>query len=89
MMAYCRRGFSESSMNTTDWVWNISLSRGVGSRNQWVVKLVGYDILQQLPSIRRVVNAQGMKETRFNTMPSYVTVHLLYRLDRKPKKKVN
>ncbi len=89
MMTYCRRGYFDSSMNTTDWVWNASLSRTLGSRGQWVLKAVGYDLLHQLPDMRRVINVQGMTETRFNTMPSFVTLHLMFFFDKKPKRKNN
>lgn len=87
LMVYCRRGYSDTSMNTTDWVWNASLSKALGRRKQWLIKAVGFDILSQLSNVRKVVNAQGRTETWYNTMPSYATLHIVYRLDIKPKKK--
>lgn len=86
LMAYCRRGYADRSMNTTDWVWNLELSRALGQRKQWLIKAVGFDILGQISSVRHVVNAQGRTETWYNTMPSYATLHIVYRLDIKPKK---
>lgn len=87
LMVYCRRGYSDASMNTTDWVWNASLSKAFGRRKQWLIKAVGFDILSQLSNVRKVVNSQGRTETWYNTTPSYATLHIIYRLDVKPKKK--
>lgn len=87
LMAYCRRGYAEKAMNTTDWVWNLTLSKAFGKRKQWVVKAIGFDLLHQLPNTQRTVNAQGRTETRYNTVSSYALLTLTYRLDIKPKKK--
>ena len=87
LMVYCRRGYNEASMNTTNWVWNASLSKALGKRKQWVIKANGFDLLHQISTIRRTVNAQGRTETWYNTIPSYATLHIVYRLDLKPKKK--
>lgn len=87
LMVYCRRGYNETSMNTTNWVWNASLSKALGKRKQWIIKANGFDLLHQISTIRRTVNAQGRIETWYNTMPSYATLHIVYRLDVKPKKK--
>ncbi len=86
IMAYYRRGYADASMNTTDWVWNAELSRPLGRRKQWLIKAIGFDLLQQIPNVRREVNNQGWQETRYNTKPSYVMLHVVYRLDVKPKK---
>ena len=86
-MAYCRRGYAEKAMNTTDWVWNLTLSKALGKSKQWVVKAIGFDILHQLPNTQRSVNAQGRTEIRYNTVSSYALLSLTYRLDIKPKKK--
>ena len=86
-MAYLRRGYTDASMNTTDWVWNASLAKAFGKRKQWLLRAVGFDILQQLSNIRRTVNAQGRTETWYNTTPAYASLHLTYRFDMKPKKR--
>lgn len=87
LMVYKRFGYSEASMNTTDWVWNASLMKNLGERKQWTVKAIGFDLLRQLSSVRRDINAQGFVERSYNTIPSYVLFSLMYRLDIKPKKK--
>lgn len=87
LMAYCRRGYEQSNLNTTDWVWNLQLSKTFGRAKQFTIKAIGFDILHQLPTIKQVVNAQGRTETRYNSQPSYAILTLLYRLDIKPKRK--
>lgn len=87
IMAYTRHGYAEKAMNSTDWVWNLQLSKTFGSAKQWTVKAIGFDLLQQLPTIRQEVNAQGRTETRYNSQPSYAMLTLTYRLDIKPQKK--
>ena len=46
-----------------------------------------HDLLQQLSNTRRVLNAQGITETWYNTIPSYVMLSLTYRFAKLPKKK--
>ncbi len=87
IMAYCRRGYEDPTMNSTDWVWNIQLSKTFGHNKQFTIKATGFDLLGQLPTIKQVVNAQGRYETRYNSQPSYALLSLIYRLDIKPKRK--
>lgn len=87
LMLYRRAGYDNPSMNATDWVWNASLMRSFGKRKQWTVKAIGFDMLHELSNVRREINAQGHTETRYNTLPSYALLSLVYRLDVKPKKK--
>lgn len=87
IMAYCRRGYEDPTMNSTDWVWNLQLSKTFGRAKQFTVKAIGFDLLQQLPTIKQIVNAQGRTETRYNSQPSYALLTLAYRLDIKPQKK--
>lgn len=87
LMAYSRRGYEDSTLNTTDWVWNLQLSKTFGSAKQFTVKAIGFDLLHQLPTVKQVVNAQGRTETRYNSQPAYAILTMTYRLDIKPRKK--
>ncbi len=87
LMAYCRRGYIDSALNGTDWVWNLQLSRSFGRQKEWTLKAIGFDILHQLPTVRHTVNAQGNTEVRYNSQPAYALLTLTYRLDIKPQKK--
>ena len=59
---------------------------GTGAR-PWTFRVICHDLLQQLSNIRRVINAQGITETRYNAVPSYVLFSLSYRFSKFPKKK--
>lgn len=83
---YSRRGYEETSMNTDDIVWNARLSKSILNGNLTFIA-DGFDLLRQLSSITRTVNAQGRVETWRNTVPSYFMAHVVYRLNKQPKKK--
>ena len=87
MTLYLRRGYSDASMNTSEWVWNLSASKAFGKKKNWLLRLRSFDLLQQLKQTYRTVNAQGTYETWYNTVPAYASLHLTYRFDMKPKKK--
>lgn len=83
---YSRRGYSETSLNTNNLIWNAS----VGStflNGKLITKLEGFDLLRQLTNVQYYVNGQGKTEIWHNTIPSYVMLHLIYRLNFNPKKK--
>ncbi len=82
---YSRRGYESSSMNTDDLVWNARLSRTfLGGRLTCFVD--GFDLLGNLSNVYRTVNAQGRTETRYNVVPRYAMFHVVYRLNKQPKK---
>ena len=81
-----RRGYSEESMNTNDWMWKARLARPFFKGNL-VVMLDGFDILGQLRSTTNVLNAQGRIETWTNVPPRYVLLHALWRFNRQPMRK--
>ena len=84
---FSRRGYDDNSMNDNNLVWNARLSRNFLKGGNLVVVLDGYDILGQISNVRRTVNAQGRVETWYNSLPSYFMAHIIYRLNRQPKKK--
>ncbi len=81
-----RRGYSEESMNTNDWMWKARLARPFFKGNL-VVMLDGFDILGQLRSTTNVLNAQGRIETYKNVPPRYVLLHAVWRFNRQPMRK--
>jgi hypothetical protein len=83
---FSRRGYELNSMNTNDLVWNARLSRMFLNGNLTCF-VDGFDILGNLSNIYRSVNAQGRTETRYNVVPRYVMLHVIYRLNVQPKKK--
>lgn len=83
---FSRRGYEDQSMNNNNLIWNATVSQSIGKR--FVIKCTGFDLCHQLSSTRSQVNAQGRTETWYNVVPSYVLVHLLYRLNLFPKNKI-
>ncbi len=83
---YLRSGYDTPSMNTTDWVWNASLSRSFW-KDKLQLTLAGYDILQQINSITQDYNSQGRTETWVRSIPSYVMATLTYKFHVAPKEK--
>lgn len=83
---YSRRGYSESSMNTNELVWNARLAKKLMHGNMTLM-FDGFDLLGNLSNVRRTINAQGRTETFYNVIPSYGLFHVIYRLNKQPKKK--
>ena len=83
---FARRGYQQSEMNTTDWVWNAQLTRSF-LNGKLLAKLKGFDILQQLSNTRYVMNEQGRTESWHNGIPRYVMLSLSYRFNVTPKGK--
>lgn len=86
LMAYTRTGYADAAMNRTDFVWNLQVSKSFGKDKAWTVKAVGFDILRQLPTVVRTVNAQGRTELRYNSQPAYALLTIAYRLSIQPRK---
>ena len=86
MTLYARRGYYESMMNTTDWVWNAHLSRSL-MKGALVVKLTGFDLLHQLTNTRYEMNAQGRTEVWYNSLPRYMMLSLAWKFNASTKRK--
>lgn len=83
---YSRRGYADHSANTNDLVWNARLSKTF-TKAGVTFMLDGFDILNQLSNITQTVNSQGRTETYYNALPRYVMAHIIYRLNKQPRKK--
>ena len=86
MTMYCRRGYSDHSMNTDQLVFNLQIGRSFFN-DKVQFRLVGYDLLGQIDSVTQTINQYGRKETWRNVITRYVMVHLSYRFNKQPKKK--
>lgn len=85
MTMYHRCGYNDKTMNDHNFVWNSSLSYSLLKNNALIIKLQAHDLLHQLSNVRTVMDAMGRTETWYNTIPSYVMLHLIYRLNVLPK----
>ncbi|MBR2154933.1 MAG: hypothetical protein IJ901_10040 [Bacteroidaceae bacterium] len=83
---YTRTGYADNTLNTSDLVWNVRLSRPF-LKGKLLVMLDGFDLLGQLDNVTRTVNAQGRTETYTNVLPRYGLLHVVYRFNKNPKKK--
>ena len=83
---YVKRGYGDKSMDTNDFVWNASIAKSLW-KNRFVVKLEGFDLLNQLCNIYTTIDAQGRVETWRNMVPSFVMLHLEWHFSRLPKNK--
>ena len=83
---YCRRGYNDNTLNTTNWVWNTSVAKTILKGNL-TFRLNAVDILKQISNVQHTVNAQGRTETWVNSQPRYVMLHVVYRFNVMPKKK--
>ena len=86
MMAYAHRKYYDEQMNKTEWVWNAEIEYSAGKKKKWLIRAVGLDLLHQQSSIERITSPLGYTETWCNTTPSFVTLDIIYRFNKKPKK---
>lgn len=78
-----RYGYDDHSMNDNILLWNVSLDRSIGKSLS--IKAEMSDILNQVNSVRRVLNSQGIVETWTNTLPRFFMIQLVYRFNKSPK----
>ena len=86
MTMFARRGYQQTEMNTTDWIWNVQLARTF-LKGHLTAKLQGFDLLQQLSNTRYVINSQGRTESWNNSIPRYVMLSLAWKFNINPKRK--
>ncbi len=75
-----RRGYQEAAMNTDQWLWNASATKSILKGNV-VFKLTAVDLLGQVDPVSLSVNAQGRTESWSNTLPRYVMLSVLWRIN--------
>ena len=76
-----RRGYNDNSMNTDELVWNAQISHSFLRGKPLTVSIQFYDILQQLSNYSRSITAQRRSDTEYNTINSYIMLHIIYRLN--------
>ncbi len=76
-----RRGYNDPSSNTNELIWNGQLSKTFLKSKTLIASLNFYDLLGQQSNFERWVNATGRSDTHFNSINSYVMLHVRYRLN--------
>lgn len=79
--AFNRSGFEYSAFNKTQFLFNASLSKAFGEKLS--AKVEWNDIFKQRNFATRAVDATGVKDTRHDSLHSYVMFHIIYRFMQK------
>lgn len=80
IMNQSRRGYSDSSMNRNELIWNAQLAQTF-LRGDMTVSFEMYDILRQQSNITRSLTASGRSVYEYNGINSYCMLHVIYRLN--------
>lgn len=75
-----RRGYTDSSMNRNELIWNAQLSQTFLKGNA-TVSFEMYDILKKQSNISRSLTANGRSVYEYNGVNSYCMLHFIYRLN--------
>uniref|UniRef100_UPI0040274322 TonB-dependent receptor n=1 Tax=Segatella hominis TaxID=2518605 RepID=UPI0040274322 len=76
-----RRGYSDASMNTDEFVWNAQLSQGFLKGKPLTVMLQFYDLLHQQRTFSRAISSVSRTDTEYNAINSYAMLHVVYRMN--------
>lgn len=76
-----RRGYSDASMNTDEFVWNAQLSQGFLKGKPLTVVLQFYDLLHQQSTFSRAISSVSRTDTEYNAINSYAMLHVVYRMN--------
>lgn len=83
---YQRTGYSDKSLNDCHFVANARLSRSF-MKGRLGVSIDAFDIFHGLSNVTKTINAQGITETWYNSLPSYAMLQLVYKFSKQPQKK--
>ena len=75
-----RRGYTYSSMNRNELIWNAQLSQSF-LKGAATVSFEMYDILKQQSNISRSLTADARSVSSYNGVNSYCMLHFIYRLN--------
>lgn len=76
-----RRGYSASSMNTNELIWDARLTQRFFRGSPLIVRLQVNDILHRRSNITRTISALGRSDTETDASYSYAMLHLILRLN--------
>lgn len=76
-----RRGYSDSNMNTNEFVWNAQVAQSFLKGRPLTVSLQFYDILHNQTTISRAITAMSRVDSEFNAINSYAMLHVIYRFN--------
>ena len=74
-----RRGFSVSTMNTNELLWNAQIAQSFLKNRNATISLQLYDILHEQSNVSRSISATSRSDTWSNAINCYAMVHFIYR----------
>lgn len=80
---YSRRGYSDSQLNTDNFVWNARLSYSIPKAGITLMA-DGFDLLHNLSDVSYRINAQARAETYHTVLPRYFLFHIQWTFNKKP-----
>lgn len=80
---YSRRGYSDSQLNTDNFVWNARLSYSI-PKVGITLMADGFDLLHNLSDVSYGINAQARTETYYTVLPRYFLFHIQWTFNKKP-----
>lgn len=81
---YSRRGYSDTKLNTDNFVLNARFSYSI-PKVGLTLMADGYDILHNLSSVTYRMNAQSRTETYHTVLPRYFLFHIQWTFNKNPK----
>lgn len=85
---FTHRGYGDPLFDTSEWVWNARITKSFG-KGRWIVAVDAFDLLHQLKNVTYAISPDARVETFTNTLPRYVLLHVQYRINIMPKKKLD
>lgn len=79
---YSRRGYSDSQLNTDNFVWNARLCYAIPKAGI-VLMGDGFDLLHNLSNVSYGINAQARTETYYTVLPHYFLFHIQWTFNKK------
>ncbi len=76
-----RRGYSDKSLNTNEFIWNAQISQNFLKYKNLSVILQFYDILHNQSNFSRTINEMMRRDTEYNSINSYAMLHVVYRFN--------
>ena len=77
---FSRRGYADEQINTNNLMCNAYVTQSF-MKGRFAVKLEAFDLFHQLKSVDYQVNGQGKSELLYNTIPHYIMLHAIYKMN--------
>lgn len=83
---YHRTGYTDRSLNDCHFVANARLSKSF-LKGRLGLTLDAFDLFHGLSNVTKSINAQGITETWYNSLPSYAMLQVVYKFSKQPRQK--